>query len=110
MVAHQPPQSVPLTSHHDPQRHGQIGFRVELRSVNILQPDNPDMLIFELSNSAGKVGHLSHQEMLHRPGGDVDCGRCDSGRAPFLDDDAMDTHCFGGTHQGTQVMNVLHQI
>ncbi len=78
--------------------------------MRIFQAGNPHIGGLQSLDFLRQIGNLRHEKMLDRARRRIDGGRGNARRAPFLDDDPVDTDGLGSAQQTSQVVDILDQI
>jgi hypothetical protein len=81
-----------------------------IRSSALLEPDDPDVVVFELLEGAGEIGDAGDADVLGGAGGGLGNDSTEWGGTAFGEEDAGDPSAVGGAEQSAEVVGILDAI
>src|SRR5262245_10280809 len=109
VLAHAPPESLSLGSHHEGRRQAEIDGIVPLPSRDS-EPHRPDTQFFELVDGPGDVHHAGHLDVSNRAGRGFGRSASESGGSSGLHDDAVSAGSIGWPQTRANVVRILYTV
>jgi hypothetical protein len=76
----------------------------------LVESDDPDVLALKFFERANQVDDPRDAEMFSRACAGLGCGRADWSRAPFGEDNAIDSRTVGYSQEGSKILRVFNTI